>query len=138
EVVTARLRVGGYQSVLNVRPDLTTLGKIIGGGLPVGAMGGREDVMAVFDPRRPDAVYHAGTFNGNPLTMAAGCASLDLLPEAEVDRINALGDAFAERMTAVIAESGLGVAVTSCGSLTQFHTDHDLMARLHRAALDEG
>src|SRR5215212_5519382 len=69
EVLTLRLAVGGYQEVLGVRPDLTTMGKIIGGGLPVGAFGGREDVMSLFDPRLPDHLHHSGTFNGNLITM---------------------------------------------------------------------
>ena len=72
EVVSFRLGLGGYQSVLGVEPDLTTFGKIIGGGLPVGAVGGREDVMRRFAPDRVPFVSHSGTFNGNPLTMVAG------------------------------------------------------------------
>ena len=80
EVVTARLHYGGRQGQLGILPDLTTLGKIIGGGLPVGAFGGRADVMAQFDPRHADHVEHHGTFNGHSLPMAAGCVTLDLLP----------------------------------------------------------
>src|SRR3712207_5539105 len=79
EVITLRLSTGGYQEVLDVRPDLTTMGKIIGGGLPVGAFGGREEVMRVFDPRLPGHLHHSGTFNGNLMTMAAGRVALDLL-----------------------------------------------------------
>src|SRR5204862_4065231 len=78
EVITFRLATGGRQETIGVSPDLTTFGKIIGGGLPVGAVGGSERVMSVFDPRRPDHLHHAGTFNGNALTTAAGLVSLEL------------------------------------------------------------
>ena len=76
EVMTSRLYPGGLQAVHGVKPDLTTLGKYVGGGMSFGAFGGRADVMAVFDPSRPDALPHAGTFNNNVLTMSAGYAGL--------------------------------------------------------------
>ena len=76
EVMTSRLSIGGRQAQLGIRPDLTTLGKYFGGGLSFGAFGGRADLMARFDPRRADALGHAGTFNNNVLTMAAGLAGL--------------------------------------------------------------
>ena len=72
EVMTSRLATGGLQAALGIRPDLTTLGKYLGGGLSFGAFGGRADVMAQFDPRRDSFLRHAGTFNNNALTMAAG------------------------------------------------------------------
>ncbi|HEU4494003.1 MAG TPA: aspartate aminotransferase family protein [Rubrobacteraceae bacterium] len=153
EVITLRLGTGGYQEVLGVRPDLTTMGKIIGGGLPVGAFGGREDVMSVFDPRLPDHLHHSGTFNGNLMTMAAGRVALDLLTKDEIQRLNALGERLADglhRLFAPVAE--LGAVVTSCGSLVHLNfetqgevrTCSDLnlgspvMAAFHLAALDEG
>src|SRR5207249_2169381 len=71
-----RLSSGGRQALLGLNPDLTTLGKYFGGGLSFGAFGGRADVMSRFDPRRADALAHAGTFNNNTLTMAAGLAGL--------------------------------------------------------------
>ena len=152
EVVTARLAVGGYQSVAGVEPDLTTFGKIIGGGMPVGAVGGREDVMAHFDPSHPDSVVHSGTFNGNPLTMAAGLASLTLLTAEEIDRINRLGTALAAGLREAIAAAGLPGAVTSCGSLVHLHfevpgepqsfrdlnLESGLLARVHLACLEDG
>jgi glutamate-1-semialdehyde 2,1-aminomutase len=152
EVVTLRLARGGYQSVLGVEPDLTTFGKIIGGGLPVGAVGGREDVMCEFAPDHPPFVSHSGTFNGNPLTMAAGCVSLDLLTESEIDRINGLGSALGAELHRVLNAQGLTGPVTVCGSLVhihleaaeQIHTFDDVnlaseqLARLHLACLDEG
>jgi glutamate-1-semialdehyde 2,1-aminomutase len=76
EVKTARLGAAGIQGMLEFKPDLTTLGKFIGGGLPTGAFGGSAEVMAHFDPRRPGALAHAGTFNNNVCSMAAGCAAM--------------------------------------------------------------
>lgn len=152
EVVTARLAVGGYQQHLDVRPDLTVFGKIIGGGLPVGAIGGGEEVMEIFDPRRPSFLAHAGTFNGNPMTTAAGCASLDMLSESEIRRINSLGELFADHLRQQFGSSGLDVCVTNVGSLVHLHLEagdqlrtfrdvnlHSrLLAQLHLAALNEG
>jgi len=92
EVITFRAGMGGVQTVEDVRPDLTALGKIIGGGLPVGAFGGREDIMRMFDPTHQDAITHSGTFSGNALTMAAGLATLNILGQDEIDRINYLGE----------------------------------------------
>ena len=89
------------QALYGVTPDLTTIGKIIGGGLAVGAFGGREDVMEVCDPSRPGAIPHYGTFNGNPATMAGGIANLELLTAAEYDRINALGDRLRDGINAL-------------------------------------
>ena len=76
EVMTSRLAPGGLQSIRGVQPDLTTLGKYIGGGMSFGAFGGRSEIMDLFDPRRADALPHAGTFNNNVLTMSAGLAGL--------------------------------------------------------------
>lgn len=138
EVVSARLNEGGLQRELAINPDLTTLGKIIGGGLPVGAFGGRAAVMSTFDPRRADRIEHHGTFNGNPLTMAAGCASLDLLPQGEIDRINALGDRLARGARAAAAAAELPLTVSSYGSLVNYRGPVPLLQRVHRAALGDG
>ncbi|HET9221861.1 MAG TPA: aspartate aminotransferase family protein, partial [Roseiflexaceae bacterium] len=91
EVIAFRLGYHGAQGRYGITPDLTTLGKIIGGGLPVGAVGGREALMACFDPRRPGAIGHGGTFNGNPMTMAAGLATLEELTSATYEHLEALG-----------------------------------------------
>jgi glutamate-1-semialdehyde 2,1-aminomutase len=153
EVITLRLGVGGFQEVLGVRPDMTTMGKIIGGGLPVGAFGGRADVMEVFDPRSPQHLHHSGTFNGNLMTMAAGCVALDLLTQGEIERINALGERFAEGLRRSLDERpDLHGVVNNCGSLlhVNFGTegevskfsalklDSPMGAAFHLAALDEG
>ena len=136
EVITARLDWGGSQGKLGIQPDLTTLGKIIGGGLPVGAFGGREDVMSVFDPRRLDSIGHPGTFNGNTLAMAAGCASLDLLPQSEIDRINELGERLAIRLQSIFEANDLGLRLSSVGSLLHVHCA--CIHEFHAACLREG
>jgi glutamate-1-semialdehyde 2,1-aminomutase len=139
EVVTFRLHAGGVQTKVGITPDLTTLGKIIGGGLPVGAFGGRAEIMALFDPRHADYLPHHGTFNGNPLTMAAGCVSLDLLPAAEIERINGLGDRLARRVEATFVRHAAPFSVTSVGSLVLLHAQGaGRLPDLHRAALEEG
>jgi len=91
EVMTSRLAYHGYSSALDLRPDLITLGKWIGGGMTFGAFGGRRDVMSLFDPRN-GVLTHSGTFNNNVVTMAAGTVGLDILTETEVERLNLLGD----------------------------------------------
>ena len=116
EVITFRFSIGGLQLVENVRPDLTALGKIIGGGLPVGAFGGRADIMQMFDPSQPEAVTHSGTFSGNALTMAAGIATLDILGQDEIDRINRLGDRLRGNLKKAMDEVGITGQVRSVGS----------------------
>jgi glutamate-1-semialdehyde 2,1-aminomutase len=152
EVVTLRLDIGGQQTALGVEADLTVLGKIIGGGLPVGATGGRAEVLELFDPRRPGFVGHSGTFNGNPLTAVAGAASLDLLPADEITRINGLGDRLATAFKGAIEQAEVDGTVTRAGSLVQLHFEtggpvrsyHDtnmgsaLLSHVHRASLEEG
>lgn len=152
EVIALRLAPGGYQGVLGVEPDLTTMGKIIGGGLPVGAVGGSAEVMAVFDPRRASHLDHGGTFNGNPMTMAAGCVSLDLLTGDEIERINSLGGDLAARLRRVFADASLPATVTNAGSLLHVHLgsaaeihsyrdiddQQDLQDPFHAACLEQG
>lgn len=92
EVMTSRLSYHGLSSSLGLTPDLVTLGKWVGGGMTFGAFGGRKDgVMTLFDPRN-GALSHSGTFNNNIITMAAGCAGLDVYTEEEVVRLNSLGE----------------------------------------------
>ncbi len=94
EVYSLRLGFHGAQGALGITPDLTALGKIIGGGLPVGAVGGRREIMeAVFDPRGGHPkMNHGGTFNANPMTMAAGVVAMEMFDEAAFDRLSALGE----------------------------------------------
>src|ERR1051325_151998 len=94
EVITFRLGYRGAQGLWEIDPDLTTLGKIIGGGFPVGAVAGRKEFMAVFDPRHgKPALPHGGTFSANPVTMRAGLAAMELLDDAAFARLDAMGKA---------------------------------------------
>src|SRR5438105_1963142 len=100
EVISLRVASGGAQERYGVTPDLTTMGKIIGGGLPVAAFGGRADVMALVDPRREGFLTLGGTYNGNPLGMAAGLATMtELTPDVYEDR-NRTGARVAELLRA--------------------------------------
>jgi glutamate-1-semialdehyde 2,1-aminomutase len=122
EVMTSRLSPGGLQEASGVTPDLTTLGKYIGGGMSFGAFGGRADLMAMFDPRRSDAVPHAGTFNNNTLTMSAGIAAIGEIytPQVAVAH-NTRGDALREALSGIGARLGVPVQVTGRGSMMAFH-----------------
>lgn len=118
EVMTSRLSTGGLQGVLGIRPDLTTLGKYVGGGLAFGAFGGRADLLGRFDPSRPDAFPHAGTFNNAVLTMAAGAAGLTrVYTAAEAARLNALGDRLRARLNEIDAD----FQATGYGSMVGLH-----------------
>ena len=122
EVMTARLSWGGMQRLLDLQPDLTTLAKFVGGGLSFGAFGGRAELMQRFDPSRPDALQHGGTFNNDVLTMAAGAAGMtQVLTEVEIARLNALGDRLRDRVNAFSAGRGLEFCATGYGSLVGLH-----------------
>jgi glutamate-1-semialdehyde 2,1-aminomutase len=155
EVITGfRLGVGGAQERFGVLPDLSTFGKVIGGGLPVGAFGGRADVMAALAPAGP--VYQAGTLSGNPLATSAGLAVLDLLDGdayAELDRkAERFGDRLADAFTGALIGSELEILVPRVGPLLGLYvgpsppvdyegakaTDEAAYARLFHALLDRG
>ena len=108
EVMTSRLSYHGLSYALDLHPDLVTLGKWIGGGMTFGAFGGRRDggVMSMFDPRN-NILTHAGTFNNNIVTMAAGCAGLDLYTEHQVDRLNALGESLKDGVSSILTKHGV-------------------------------
>ena len=122
EVMTSRLAPGGLQEAHAITPDMTTLGKYLGGGLSFGAFGGRADIMARFDPRKPGAFPHSGTFNNNVLTMAAGLAGITEVytPEA-CGALNSAGDAVRERLNAVMRKHGVAAQVTGRGSMSSVH-----------------
>ena len=123
EVMTSRLSYGGRQQTLNITPDLTTLGKYLGGGMSFGAFGGRHDLMAQFDPRVAGALAHAGTFNNNVVTMSAGIAGLTQVLTADaIEAINARGDALRTRLNAVCHERRARLQFTGLGSLMSAHT----------------
>jgi glutamate-1-semialdehyde 2,1-aminomutase len=109
EVMTSRLGPGGLQGELLIQPDVTTLGKYIGGGMSFGAFGGRAEIMERFDPRRPDALKHAGTFNNNVLSMKVGHAGLTQVFTPEAARaLNARGEALRERLNGLCRANGHG------------------------------
>ncbi|MBI1777546.1 MAG: aspartate aminotransferase family protein [Proteobacteria bacterium] len=122
EVMTSRLSPGGLQALYNVIPDMTSLGKYIGGGMSFGAFGGRADIMSRFDPRRPDALPHAGTFNNNILTMSAGYAGLSEVytPQRAVE-LNAFGDKLRQRLNALCRKRDLAMQFTGIGSMMSVH-----------------
>lgn len=122
EVVTSRLAPGGLQEQLDVLPDLTTLGKYLGGGLSFGAFGGRRDLMSRFDPRRADAFSHPGTFNNNVLSMAAGLTGLRHIftPDA-VTALNMRGDRLRQALNRLALEAAVPAQFTGVGSIMQLH-----------------
>jgi glutamate-1-semialdehyde 2,1-aminomutase len=122
EVMTSRLGRGGMQGEYNVIPDMTTLGKYLGGGLTFGAFGGRGDIMAQFDPRTENALPHAGTFNNNVLSMAAGVAGLrDVFTPQAADALRDRGNAFRDRLNGIIAARGATAQVAGYGSILCVH-----------------
>jgi glutamate-1-semialdehyde 2,1-aminomutase len=122
EVMTSRLAAGGLQEALGVLPDITTLGKYVGGGMSFGAFGGRADIMERFDPRRPDALQHPGTFNNNVLTMNAGYVGLTEIYTPERARaLNEWGDRLREQLNATTRRRGLAMQFTGRGSMLSVH-----------------
>jgi glutamate-1-semialdehyde 2,1-aminomutase len=122
EIVSFRLAWGGAHTLYDLRPDLVTLGKIIGGGLPIGAIAGGAEVMSVFDVGRGrPPLPHGGTFTANPLTMAAGLASLKLLEPPAYARLDALGVRLRRRVREGIADAAAEAQITGAGSLFRVH-----------------
>jgi glutamate-1-semialdehyde 2,1-aminomutase len=122
EVISFRVSPGGAQQRFGIRPDLTTLGKIIGGGLAVGAFGGRAEVMNAYDPREGKGkISHGGTFNANPVTMAGGVATMQELTPEGYAKLDALGDRLRAGVKKVLAKNKQPAQVTGLGSLFWIH-----------------
>ncbi len=121
EILTFRLDIGGLQSVYGVTPDLTTIAKFIGGGLPLGAFGGRKEIMAPFDPTHPQTIAHNGTFNGNNITMAAGLATMEDFGVEEVARINTLGQRLKDGFNRAFQAGGMKARASGLGSIIRIH-----------------
>jgi glutamate-1-semialdehyde 2,1-aminomutase len=119
EIIAFRIGPNGAQGVFGVRPDLTTLGKIVGGGYPLAAFGGRAEIMDRFDARRPGALSHGGTFNGNPVGAAAGLATLRFLTPDRYERLASLGERLRSRVREGIAARDLDARVDGIASLFQ-------------------
>jgi glutamate-1-semialdehyde 2,1-aminomutase len=122
EVVSFRVAYGGAEEHFGVVPDLTILGKLIGGGFPLGAFGGRRDVMSLYDPSggRP-RLPHPGSLNANPVSLAAGIATLELLTRDAVEGINRRGESLRSRIREAFAEARIAVEITGLGSLFGIH-----------------
>lgn len=155
EIITFRLAPGGAHSIMGIEPDLVTLGKVIGGGLPVGAIAGRAEVMDVFNWRMgKPRVSASGTFSANPLTMVAGLASLRMLTPAAYGRLEVLGERLRLGVAALFEKTGMPGQVLGAGSLFRLHPHdrpiHDYrsayptdaektwVAALHRGLIDRG
>ncbi len=122
EVMTFRLSYHGAQGRFGVTPDLTALGKIIGGGFPAGAFGGRGDIMAAFDPRRVTGrVDHGGTFNANPVTMAAGIATLTEMTPRSYEELETLTVDLREKLLGVFSRHRIPAQVNQIASLFNIH-----------------
>ena len=118
EVIAFRISYGGAQDYYGVTPDLTCFGKVVGGGMPVGAFGGREDIMSMWDPQEgTPTVQHAGTFNGNPMTAAAGVATLENLTPEKFDYLENLGESLRSKLRQLFAELEVPMSVTGVASL---------------------
>jgi glutamate-1-semialdehyde 2,1-aminomutase len=135
EVVSLRVAYGGAEEHFGIKPDMSCLGKLIGGGLPLGVFGGREEIMALFDPSHgPPVIPHPGSCNANPVSLAAGLATLELLSRDAVARLNATGDRLRAGLTGVFAEAGIPVSVTGLGSLFGMHLTEGPVRTIRDAA----
>jgi glutamate-1-semialdehyde 2,1-aminomutase len=152
EVISFRLAYGGAQSVYDVRPDLTTLGKIIGGGFPIGAVGGRSDIMKVFNPAEPDHIVLSGTFHANPVALQAGIATIKILSSEVLGQLNADSQLLFRDIRQVLVDGTGSAHLNAAGSLFNIHlgsmpvtdyrsslsTDKEAHRWLHLAMLNEG
>ncbi len=122
EVITFRSNYGGAQEWYEVRPDLTAMGKMIGGGFPVGALAGRKEIMEVMNPQADKIVFPlSGTFSANPITMTAGRMTMELFDQAAVERLNQLADRAREQIADAIRIAAIPACVTGGGSMFRVH-----------------
>ena len=152
EVMTSRLSPSGAQGLLGIVPDLTTMGKYLGGGASFGAFGGRRDILSRFDPGHPHAFEHAGTFNNNIISMAAGLAGLTkVFTPAAAHQLNALGDSLRSSLNTMADRLAIPFKATGMGSLIGLHFAHadsdvgaektsmvQLQALFHLALIERG
>lgn len=122
EVITFRVTYGGVQEKHGIRPDLTAMGKMIGGGFPVGAIAGRGEVMDVMDPLADNVLFpHSGTFSANPITMTAGYTAMKLYDREAVQRINNLANRARSQIRDAIAVADVTACITGAGSMLRVH-----------------
>lgn len=149
EVISLRMNTGGHQVNLGITPDLTTMGKIIGGGYPVGAVGGRTDLMNLLDPGR-GRIFHSGTFNGNPVTTAAGVVSYGHLTSDNIARMGAQAERLEHHLVAAAGAAGVPFSCRCIGSLLNIYAsdaapsanivrdDAATMRLIHLAGMNHG
>ncbi len=125
EVITFRISTGGMQKYYGVIPDLTALGKTIGGGLPVGAFGGKHEIIDQFNPTKKEFITHSGTFSGNAMTMIAGKITMELYDEKAVERLSKLGDQLREGLRNVLKELNIKGQVSGLQSLAYVYLFDD-------------
>ncbi len=136
EVITGfRFGFKGYQDIVNIKPDLTTMGKIIGGGAPVGLFGGREDIMNKISPG--GNVYEAGTFSGNPLTMSSGIATLNILKNKDYGYINNYTDKLVNGINEIIEENKITAGINKCYSMFQLFFNNKRVNDYNTAKLSD-
>lgn len=137
EVVTLRVNYCGAQERYSVRPDLTALGKMIGGGFPVGALAGRTDVMEVFDPRKQRKRFpHSGTFSANPVSMTAGQIAMKLFDQEAVFKLNALTQRAIKQIEEAIKIADVPISLTGAGSMFRIHLKEKAPATFREAYQD--
>ncbi|MHA1110166.1 MAG: aspartate aminotransferase family protein [Promethearchaeota archaeon] len=121
EVITFRHSSGGLQDILGVEPDLTAFGKCIGGGLPIGAFGGKGELMGWFNSEHEPYLNHSGSYNGNIMSMTAGIASLENYTQKEIDTLNSLGEYLENGLKNIITELEIQAHISRTGSLVYLH-----------------
>mgnify|MGYP001197260733 FL=1 len=135
EVMTSRHSAGGLQARLGITPDMTTLGKYIAGGMSFGAFGGRREIMEVFDGHRPGAMPHAGTFNNNVLSMAAGCVAMgEIFDGAMAEALFARGEALRLALNGACTRAGVAMQFTGAGSMLNVHFRRDAITAPYAAS----
>ncbi|MCI5058153.1 MAG: aspartate aminotransferase family protein, partial [Flavobacteriales bacterium] len=122
EILTFRIHEHGAQGYYNLQPDMTTVGKIVGGGFPIGVFGGKASIMNIYDKKTSEKpLYFSGTFNGYETAMYAGCAALMLYDATSINRLNLLGEYLYNKIKKIISKLNLSMQVTRCGSILQVH-----------------
>ncbi len=122
EVITIRNSLSGTQDWFDIKPDLTAMGKIIGGGFPVGALAGSDEVMQVLNPLADKVLFpHSGTFSANPMTMVAGLKAMQMFEGQEINRLNNLSDRLRKQIAEAVVIADVPVCATGAGSITKIH-----------------
>ncbi len=153
EIFSFRVHPGGAQALYGVIPDLTTIGKVVGGGLPIGVFGGKADIMNIFcHEQTKTPLYHSGTFNGYDTVMQAGYAAMEKFDAAAIERVNQMGDRFKKGLDQSLEKNGLNIHANQIGSLLNLHfvnerptnnaivqkSEENLHALMHLALLNRG